>query len=156
MKLPTLVWYATAAMALLFAAMQFVRPTFKDPPHEPLLEGAVVPTPVKRIFERACQDCHSNNTQWPWYAKVSPVSLLIADDVNKGRAFLNLSEWNRYSEGRKLGYLASMAEATRNRKMPPPVYSAMHVHARLTDQERDLIAAWARDERARVRSNVSF
>lgn len=134
-----------------FVAIQFIRPTWKEPPHQQLLEGATVPPAVAGIFVRACQDCHSNNTHWPWYARVAPVSLMIASDVDKGRQFLNLSEWNAYSRGRKLGYLASMADATRNRKMPPRMYSAMHADARISDKERQQIAAWAQDERLRIR-----
>lgn len=146
--------FAIFPVVLLFVALQFARPALKDAPHEPLFEGAVVPAPVAKIFARACQDCHSNNTQWPWYAKVPPASIFIAKDVQRGRLFLNLSEWNKYSNGRKLGYLASMTEATRNQKMPPRIYSALHAHARLTDEERNLIAAWASDERKRVRAGL--
>jgi hypothetical protein len=136
--------------ALTFGAAQFVRPTMKDPPHEALLVGADVPAEVSEIFERACQDCHSNNTHWPWYAKVTPVSFIVAKDVNGGRRFLNLSEWQKYTRGQQLGYLASMAEATRFQKMPPRVYRTMHADARLDDRERRLIAAWANEERKRV------
>jgi hypothetical protein len=108
---------------------------------------------VGHVFERACQDCHSNNTHWPWYAKVTPVSFLVAQDVNRGRQFLNLSEWQKYSRGQKLGYLGGMAVATRNRQMPPRMYTVMHAHARLSDAERKLISDWAREERKRVRDN---
>jgi hypothetical protein len=135
---------------LTFTAAQFVRPTMKEPPHEALLVGASVPGEVSQVFERACQDCHSNNTRWPWYAKVTPVSFLVAKDVSRGRQFLNLSEWQKYSRGQKLGYLAGMADAARNRKMPPRIYRTMHSDARLSDQERRLIAAWAAEERKRV------
>jgi hypothetical protein len=135
----------------LLGAMQFVRPAMKDPPHKKLMEGAVIPANVTAVLNRACQDCHSNNTKWPWYAKVAPVSFLIADDVNRGRAFLNLSEWERYSLGQKLGYLSSMSEATRDQKMPPRVYSTLHSHARLSEGERAAIARWATEERQRLR-----
>jgi hypothetical protein len=153
MRLPRISIYLAAITCLAFGAAQFVRPTMKDPPHEPLLQGAVVPTEVNHVFERACQDCHSNNTHWPWYAKVTPISFMVAQDVNLGRRFLNLSEWQNYTRGQKLGYLGSMAAATRNQKMPPRMYSAIHKHARLTDAERKLIATWASEERKRVRGN---
>lgn len=125
----------------------------KDPPHEALLQGANVPAEVSRVFERACQDCHSNNTHWPWYAQITPISFLVAEDVNRGRRFLNLSDWQKYSRGQKLGYLSAMAAATRNQKMPPRMYSALHADARLSDAERKVIAAWAGEERKRVRGN---
>jgi hypothetical protein len=81
---------------------------------------------------------------------VTPVSFIVAKDVNGGRRFLNLSEWQKYTRGQQLGYLASMAEATRFQKMPPRVYRTMHADARLDDRERRLIAAWANEERKRV------
>jgi hypothetical protein len=82
-----------ALACLTLGAAQFVRPVMKDPPHDALLVGASLPDEVTQVFERACQDCHSNNTHWPWYAKVTPVSFLVAGDVNRGRQFLNLSQW---------------------------------------------------------------
>jgi hypothetical protein len=131
--------------------MQFARPVLKDPPHEALLQGAAVPAPVEQVFERACQDCHSNNTRWPWYAQVVPASFLVAKDVERGRRFLNLSQWERYSRGQKLGYLVAMGTAATNQKMPPRIYSLMHADARLTADERKLIADWAKEERRRLR-----
>src|SRR5277367_5098449 len=146
--------FSFAVLAVLaLGAAQFVRPAMKDPPHEALLQSATVPTEVIRIVARACQDCHSNNTHWPWYAKVTPVSFLVANDVNRGRRFLNLSEWQSYTQGQKLGFLSAMAAATTNQKMPPRMYSAMHGDARLTDAERRTIAAWAGEERKRVRGD---
>jgi uncharacterized membrane protein len=153
MTLPKISFSFVALICLFFGAVQFIRPIMKDPPHEALLQGAAVPAEVNEIIERACQDCHSNNTKWPWYAKVTPISFMVAQDVNRGRRFLNLSEWQNYSVGQKLGYLASMADAARDRKMPPKLYSRLHPDARLTDPERNLIAAWAGEERKRERVN---
>lgn len=137
---------------IVLAAAQLIRPVFKDPPHQPLLDGAQLTPEVNLVFERACQDCHSNNTQWPWYARIAPVSWMVTSDVERGRAFMNLSDWGNYSSSRKLGYLAGMANATRNRQMPPRVYSVLHPDARLTAQERSLIAGWAGQEYRRLRA----
>lgn len=150
MRFPKVSLPAFAIAVLSLGAAQFVRPIMKAPPHEALLAGASVPGEVNGVFERACQDCHSNNTHWPWYAKVTPVSFLVAGDVNRGRRFLNLSEWQNYTRGQKLGYLAAMAEAASNQKMPPRMYRTMHADARLSDSERRLIAAWAIEERKRM------
>jgi hypothetical protein len=138
---------------LALAAAQLIRPVFKDPPHQALLDGAQLTPEVTRVFERACQDCHSNNTQWPWYARIAPVSWMVTSDVERGRDFMNLSDWSHYSSSRKLGYLAAMADATRNRQMPPRVYSALHPNARLTAPERSLIANWAGREYRRMRAS---
>ncbi len=139
-------------VTILLGILQLLRPSLKNPPYQPLLEGATVPHDLANLFERSCQDCHSNNTHWPWYARVMPVSMLVSQDVNKGRAFLNLSEWKTYRKGAKLGYLSSMAEATRNHAMPPRLYRTLHPHARLTDADRTKIAMWASEERRRLQS----
>jgi len=147
---------AAAGVGVTLAAIQFMRPEMKQPPHRPLLEGALAPGKVIDVMERACQDCHSNNVHWPWYARIAPLSLLIAQDVNRGKAFLNLSEWAGYSKGRRLGYLASMAQATRNQRMPPRLYRLMHASARLTDAERALLEDWAKKESRRLRTAPAF
>jgi hypothetical protein len=145
-------WLALlVCLGLALGGAQLIRPTMKDPPHEPLLQGSIMSKDVAGIFERACQDCHSNNTRWPWYAKVTPVSFLVAQDVERGRRFLNLSRWQNYSHGQKLGYLATMTAATSDQKMPPKMYTVLHSDARLSGAERQLIANWAREERARLR-----
>lgn len=121
------------------------------PVDQPLLAGASIPSEVQHIVARACQDCHSNNTVWPWYSRIYPMSQLIAADVQQGRSFLNLSDWSTYSRGRKLGYLAAMSGAAEGGLMPPSRYSLLHADARLTPAERQELAAWAQKESSRLR-----
>ena len=116
----------------------------------PRVEGVDMPVDVQQIFGRACQDCHSNQTVWPWYSKLPPISMLIAKDVDEGRAFMNVSKWSTYSKGRKLGYLASIASAATTGEMPPRRYTMIHGDARLSEAERKKIADWATAEMARV------
>jgi hypothetical protein len=80
---------------------------------------------------RTCGDCHSNETVWPWYSKLFPVSLLLMNDVVEGRANLNVSEWGR---GENRGEDA--AEAFGEGEMPPAQYLLMHPAARLTPAEK--------------------
>ena len=100
-----------------------------------LLAGARVPTPVRSVFQRACQDCHSENTVWPWYSRVPPLSWRIHDDVKRGRAFMNLSKWNEYTEGERRGFLLAIVTATQTHIMPPPKYVWMHSNAKVSDAE---------------------
>ena len=118
----------------------------------PVIANGAVPENVERILVRSCRDCHSNNTVWPWYSHVFPMSRMIAADVNEGRAFLNLSNWNSYSRARKLGYLASIANAAAAREMPPARYSLIHSDARLSETDRHALADWAKWESIRLRS----
>jgi len=84
---------------------------------------------TRDLAVRACFDCHSNETVWPWYSNVAPVSWLVQRDVDKGREELNYSERNRSQEGDE------SAETVREGSMPPRSYLLTHPEARLTDAE---------------------
>ena len=108
-----------------------------------LLEDSNVPPPVRAILQRACQNCHSENTVWPWYANIPPVSWQVHSDVTHGRAFMDLSKWNDYTEGQRRGFRVAIGAAVQNRLMPPPKYVWMHRGARLSGDELELVKAWA-------------
>ncbi|MBZ5626427.1 MAG: heme-binding domain-containing protein [Acidobacteriia bacterium] len=108
-----------------------------------ILAGSNVPVPVREILQRACQNCHSENTIWPWYAQIPPISRQIHSDVAKGRAFMDLSKWNDYTEGERRGFTAAIGAAIQNHLMPPPKYVWMHREARLSSDELELVKAWA-------------
>jgi hypothetical protein len=87
---------------------------------------------TKALFDRACADCHSNQTAWPWYSNVAPVSWLVARDINEGRQRFNVSTWG---SGENEGGHA--AQLVREGEMPMPIYLMMHPDARLTAAEKD-------------------
>jgi mono/diheme cytochrome c family protein len=89
---------------------------------------------TRDLAVRACFDCHSNETVWPWYSNVAPVSWLIQWDVEEGREHLNYSEWNRDQEGE------DSAETVRDGSMPPSAYLLTRSDARLTDAELTALA----------------
>ncbi len=89
---------------------------------------------TKEIFYRACGDCHSNTTKWPWYSKIAPASWLITRDVMEGRSNLNVSMWD-VQKINKGGYAADMVARD---KMPPPQYLLAHPEARLSKQEKKI------------------
>ena len=119
---------------------------------EPLLTSAVVDTETVRILERSCQNCHSQNTEWPLYSYFAPVSWLIESDVHRARSHMNLSGWSQYSLEEKQELLAEMGAAVRSRQMPPSRYTVMHGSAKLSEPERERIYQWARGERRRLKS----
>ena len=92
-------------------------------------------THVRELAVRACFDCHSNQTRWPWYSHVAPMSWLVQDHVDEGRRELNFSDWNRGSSEAD-----EAAETVRDREMPPQSYLLLHPEARLTDAEREQLA----------------
>ena len=121
-------------------------------PVGPLLTGAVVDAETVRILQRSCQNCHSQNTDWPWYSYIAPVSWLIEKDVHQARSHMNLSGWGLYSLEEKQDLLSVLAAAVRSRQMPPPRYTLMHRSAKLSEPERERIYQWARGERRRLKS----
>lgn len=89
---------------------------------------------TRELAVRACFDCHSNETTWPWYSNVAPFSWLVQKDVEEGRRHVNYSEWDRRQEGE------DSARTVRNGSMPPGYYLLTHPNARLTDAEMTALA----------------
>ena len=87
------------------------------------------------LIRRACFDCHSNRTVWPWYSNVAPISWLLQRDVNEGRSHLNFTEWNQPQKHAK-----DVAEQVKKGDMPPWFYLPMHSAARLTEAEKQAVA----------------
>ena len=103
------------------------------------------------IIQRACQNCHSQRTEWPWYSHVAPISWLLARDVQQARLHMNLSRWQDYSPDDRLRLLSAIGSAVRNGEMPVQRYVLLHPETRLTDVERQQIYRWTRTERSRLR-----
>ena len=126
-------------------AIQLVRPARTNPPVEPAktLEAHVdVPPQVEAILARACVDCHTNRTRWPWYSHVAPVSWLIASDVNGGRQHLNFSDWEQRHRHDESPF-DEMCRQVRDGDMPPWYYVPLHPQARLTPADITAICDWA-------------
>ena len=100
------------------------------------------PAPVAGILHRACYDCHSNQTVWPGYSGVAPVSWLVAHDVHEGRRELNFSAWQRYDAEKRRRKLDKAAEEVGDGDMPPVYYVWMHPEARLSDADKAALKAW--------------
>lgn len=92
---------------------------------------------TKALAERACFDCHSNESIWPWYSNVAPISWLVQHDVEEGRQKLNFSEWGTRGEGEEGG---EMVESIDRGRMPPAIFLITHPEARLTDAELEQLA----------------
>jgi hypothetical protein len=132
-------------LLLILIAIQFVPIARVNPPVE-----AEVPAPahVRAILQRACYDCHSNETVWPWYSHVAPLSWLLVRDVQAGRAELNFSTWNQYSTQRQVKKLQESWKEVQEGDMPPWYYLPVHRHARLSAQDRAALRTWTRSTEA--------
>ena len=107
---------------------------------------------VDPLIVRACQNCHSERTEWPAYSYLPFVSWAIEKDVAEAREHLDFSRWDRYSTDEKKDLLAQIGAVVRNRQMPLPRYLLLHPEARLTDQEVQTIYEWSKNQRHALRS----
>jgi hypothetical protein len=104
-----------------------------------------VPSTIESLIRTSCYDCHSNETVYPWYSYVAPVSFLISKDTREGRQHLNFSEWENMDSIEKAEALDDIAEEVEEGEMPMKIYPIMHSNARLSDADRNAIADWAED-----------
>jgi hypothetical protein len=147
--------YGVTALALGGVAIQFVRLPRTNPRTEPSATiGArmAVPSDVSAIFDRGCRDCHSNDTRWPWYSNVAPVSWFVIDHVNHGRSHFNYSEWAKYPPDEVAKLLEGSCELAQKGAMPLPSYLWMHRHARLSGSDVAALCTWTRSPQASANS----
>lgn len=102
-----------------------------------------IPDSVQAILKNACYDCHSNNTDYPWYSNIQPIGWLMAYDIKRAKNELNFSEFGSYSQRRQLSKLEGIANSIRDGIMPLPSYKMMHKNARLRVNEKAQLINWA-------------
>jgi hypothetical protein len=136
----------TLTLALIFVVIQFLGPVRTNPPVLPGGDLAATnppPPEVMALLHTACYDCHSHETTWPWYAHVAPASWLVINDVIEGRQHLNFSEWPHGDPDLAVRKLDHISEALDDGDMPPAKYTLIHVNARLTPAQRQMLEDWA-------------
>lgn len=142
----TLLKRAGVACVVLFAAAQFVRPDRTPPPTDPsrtIQAHPATTAELAAVLDRSCRDCHSNETVWPWYTQVAPVSWLMAYGVRAGRKAVNFSDWAGYPPAQQRALLAESCLDVTAGKMPGP-YTVLHPETRLSPQDIETICAAAR------------
>jgi cytochrome c551/c552 len=133
-------------LAAALVVAQLVPVSRTNPP----VDAEIVVEPdVRALLRRACYDCHSYETVWPWYAWVAPVSWLVAHDVNHAREELDLSRFEAYAPKRQRKKLAQIGEEVEEGHMPLWYYVPLHPRARLADEERRRLIDWADAEHER-------
>ena len=135
------------ALVAFLIVIQFVQPHRTNPPVIPSKALAVhvtVPDEVQSTLMRACGDCHTNQTIWPWYSHVAPLSWMITDDVNQGRRHMNFQDWEaQESPKQATDHLVDICKEAREKGMPPFSYRLVHKNSRLTPQELDALCSWS-------------
>ena len=134
-------WLVTAGMvAVVLIGIQFIPTLPKDNP--PVTASIEIPGAVEAIVRRSCYDCHSNETVWPWYSRVAPMSLFVSHHVEEAREHLNFSEWNNLPADEQKKLLEEILEEVEEKKMPLRSYTWIHGEAKLTAADVDLISKW--------------
>ena len=135
------------ALAVLFGLMQVVVPARTNPPSDPAMAFRTVRPAGDRavaIMERSCRDCHTNDTVWPAYTRIAPISWLAVHDVNEGRAELNLSEFGTYDAQKQQHKLEEVCEAVSSGEMPMWIHTLAHPEAKLRPGEVETLCALSR------------
>lgn len=133
------------AVLALFIAIQFIQPSpnkSDDLLSTDFIKVIYVPDSVQYILQAACFDCHSNNTNYPWYSNIQPMAWLMANHIKKGKEVLNFSEFGIYKPRKQLSKLTGMVNSIKDGNMPLTSYSWMHKDARLTTIEKTLLISW--------------
>ncbi len=132
--------WTIATLGVAAVAIQFVPVDRTNPP----VEGAVfAPAEVESVLRRACYDCHSNETNWPWYSHVAPISWLTAHDVHEGRDALNFSTWSALDRKAQLDAIGKSWEEVQDHDMPPWYYLPLHWNAHLSSEDRAVMRGWS-------------
>ncbi len=135
-----------AVVGILAAAIaiQFIRPAHANPPvnaaHSLLTKA---PADVRGILDRSCRDCHSNETRWPSYSQVAPMSWLVAGHVRDGRERFNYSEWTAYDGDEQDKLLGGICSLAKRGRMPLPSYLWIHRNAKLSSADVSLLCVWS-------------
>ncbi|QQS37184.1 MAG: heme-binding domain-containing protein [Ignavibacteriales bacterium] len=145
------------SLIIIFIAIQFIRPDRSN------ISGQTLQTDISKTFnipdsefsilKNACYDCHSNNTNYPWYSNIQPVGWLLAQDIKNGKAQINFSEFGSLSRRRQISKLRGIENQIKDGTMPLPAYRLLHKQAQLTTEQKKLLINWFRETRDSISLN---
>lgn len=145
--------YILLGIAIVFVIIQFIPndlPENNSDFSNDIVQNEIVPNDISAILHTACYDCHSNQTIYPWYSKVAPVSWLVAKDVREGRDEMNFSDWGKLKKRKKVKLLKKIAEEVEEKKMPLKKYTVIHNDAILTDTEINSLISWTKNKAKKI------
>jgi hypothetical protein len=134
-------------LALVLVVIQFIRPAQNLSANTTNDISTLYPMPsdVKLIVDKACADCHSNKTAYPWYATLQPVAFWLADHVNEGKSEFNVNEFASYRIAKQNHKLEEVIEQIKEGEMPLYSYTLIHRDAQLTDAEKTTLINWCQN-----------
>jgi hypothetical protein len=133
-------------IGVVLLLLQAVRPARNEAPGPSSVHDFVVkfapPESIRAVLDRACYDCHSNHTRYPWYSQVQPVAWWLGQHIHEGKSELNLSEFGTYPAKKQRRKLNQMSEAIAEHEMPLRSYTWIHGEARLNEDQVREITGW--------------
>jgi len=144
---------AGLGLIAILIILQFFQPEQNNTPPDPELDMLSLVSPSEAIallIRNACYDCHSNQTDYPWYSRVSPVSLYLNKHIKKGKEDLNFSVYGQLEKADKIGIFADCCDVLDAGTMPLQSYLLLHKDARLTQEEREMLCNWTEEEALKV------
>ena len=141
------------ALLIVFIIAQFIRPPHNNgiaASSTDITHAVPLTDSIMGILKTACYDCHSNNTNYPWYSKITPVNWWLNNHINEGKRELNFSIFSNYSYRRKSKKLEEIAETVEKHQMPLDSYLWIHKEAELNDAQRKMIIDWAKSAQEKV------
>ena len=131
-------------LGAVFAVIQIYPPVVRDNP--PVTAEIDAPPEVMRILRRACYDCHSNQTRWPWYSYVAPASWFVTGHVHHARSEMNFSAWNEMPEMNRILFRGEIVDQVRKERMPMPSYLWLHRSAKISPADQEILRRWMTGE----------
>jgi len=132
-------------LLVAFVGIQFI-PTTRNQsetvPQSDFMQVHRVPEAIQEKLQTSCYDCHSNNTQYPWYNKIQPVAWFLEDHIKEGKAELNFNEWDSLSSRRKASKLRSIIKQIESGEMPLDSYTIIHKDAEFSEEEAENMINW--------------
>lgn len=130
---------------IVLIAIQFISVEKTNPPVDNTLT-LKAPAEVIGVLKQSCFDCHSNETKWPYYSDIAPISFFVATHVKDARTALNFSEWNIIAEDIKIQRIKRGIITVKNEMMPLPSYVVAHEDAKLSKEEKTILITWFENE----------
>jgi hypothetical protein len=141
----------SVGLLIIMVLVQFIpRPQkniSKETPISDITKVYPVPDSVYSILKTSCYDCHSNNTNYPWYASVQPLSLWMNHHIEEGKEELNFSEFGKYAKEKQSEKLEEIEEVLKEDEMPLKAYTIVHGEAKLNKEQKEKIETWAHQTR---------
>lgn len=132
------------ALLVILLVLQAFRPTknLSANTENDISVSYAIPTEVKTILAKACNDCHSNKTEYPWYANIQPVAFWLNDHVVDGKRHMNFNEFNKYRIAKQYKKLEECIDEVKDGEMPLESYTMIHKNAILTEAEKTTLTNW--------------